>query len=68
MPFIFQIHSAHIVIDGQVQQAGVEDQCIENKTTNELLSISKGMNQGGYDFMEVERTKIEKKKKSEQEK
>ena len=58
MPFIFQIQSADTKIDAQ--QVGVEDQCIENKTTNELLSISKGMNQGGYDFMEVERTKIEK--------
>ena len=65
MPFIFQ---THIKIDGQVQQAGVEDQCIVNKTTNEQLSISKGRNQDGYDFMQVKRTKIAKKKKSEQEK
>ena len=68
MPFIFQIQSPHIEIDGQVQQVGVEDKCIENKTTNEQLSISKRRNQDGFDFMEVKRTKIEKKKKSEQEK
>ena len=66
MPFTFQIQSAPIEIDGQVEQVGVEDQCIENKTTNEQLSISKGRNQDVYDFMQVTRTKIEK--KSEQEK
>ena len=65
MPFLFQ---THIKIDGQVQQVGVEDQCMENKTTNELLSISKGRDQDGYDFVQVKRTKIAKKKKSEQEK
>ena len=66
MPFIFQIQSADTKIDAQ--QVGVEDQCIENKTTNELLSIPKGRKHCGYDFLEVKRTKIEKKKKSEQEK
>ena len=66
MPFIFLIQSAHTEIDAQ--QVGVEDQCIENKTTNELLSISKGRDQYRCDFMQVKRTKIEKKKKSEQEK
>ena len=68
MPFTFQIQSAPIEIDGQVEQVGVEDQCIENKTTNELLSIPKVRKQYAYDFLEVKRTKIEKKKKSEQEK
>ena len=66
MPFIFLIQSAHTEIDAQ--QVGVEDQCIENKTTNEQLSISKVMNQKGCDLMGVIRTKIEKKKMSEQKK
>ena len=66
MPFIFQIQSPHTEIDAQ--QVGVEDQCIENKATDEQLSISNGKKQYGDDFMEVKRTKIEKKKKSEQEK
>ena len=67
MPFTFQIQSAPIEIDGQVEQVGVEDQCIENKTTNEMLSISKGRDKDEYDFMQVKRTKIrifDKKKKT----
>ena len=63
IPYSFELELRHV--DGQAQQSRIEDHFITNQMTKEQLSISKGRDQYGYDFMEVKRTKIEKKKKSE---